>query len=95
MVPDEPSLREQLLEARIRVRQQIDRLEARQYPIAPIGLVRGGEIPLILALFGVLPACVAPFRANGVLLDNGDLIAKLAQILSDVEDALEGLGPED
>jgi hypothetical protein len=90
----EPSPRQQLLEARSNTRQQIDRLEARHYPIAPIGLVRGGEIPLILFLFGMILACVAPFRANGVLLDNGDLIARLTQTRRDIENALEDLEPD-
>jgi hypothetical protein len=88
----EPSLRQQLLDARSNVQRQIDRLEARQYPIAPIGFVRGGVITLILFLFGMMTwPCVAPFRANGVLLDNSDLIARLTRTLIDIEDALEGL----
>ena len=92
MPSPESSLHQRLLAARANVQGQIDRLEARQYGIAPIGLVRGGEIALILFLFGAIVACVAPFRANGVLLDNSELIAKLTRISHDIEDLLEGLG---
>jgi len=91
----EPSLHQQLEDARINVQRQIDRLRARAYPIAPTGLVRGGEIPLVLAMFGMLPWCVAPFGSNGVIIDNSELIDRLTRLLDDIDDALTDLGPDD
>ena len=41
----EPSLREQLLDARIKVQRQIDRLRARAYPAAPTSWTPGDEFP--------------------------------------------------
>jgi hypothetical protein len=93
-VAPEPSLHQQLRDARINVQHQIDRLRARAYPIAPIGLVPGGEIPMVLTMFGMLPWRVAPFGANGVIIDNSELIERLTKLLHDIDDALEGLGPE-
>jgi hypothetical protein len=93
MAPAAPSQRQQLLDAHHNVRRQIDRLEARYYPFAPIGFVRGGIFPMILFLLGL--GCVAPFQTNGVWIDNGGLIQRLTQILHDIEEALEGLGPDD
>jgi hypothetical protein len=93
MAPGEPSLRHQLSEARGNVRQQIDRLQARYYPFAPIGFVRGGLFPLFLFLLGM--GSVAPFRTNGVFLDNSGLITRLTRTYDDIDDALEGLGAED
>jgi hypothetical protein len=87
MTPAEPSLREQLSEARTTVKQQIERLRP--------GTIRLHRPDWFAAARCrcVLPAYVAPFRATGVLLGNSDPIAKLTQILHDIEDALEGLGP--
>lgn len=92
MAAAEPSLYRQLLSAHVEVRRQIDRLEARYYPLAPIGLVRGGVFPLILFLLNL--GSVAPFQTNGVWIDNGQLIQRLTQLLHDIEEALEGLGPD-
>ena len=41
----EPSLRQQLLEARTKVQRQIDRLRARAYPAAPTSWTPGDEFP--------------------------------------------------
>jgi hypothetical protein len=93
---NEPTLRQQLLDARAKVQRQIDRLRARPYPIAPIGFVRGGWPPLLLWLvFGILPWCVAPFMANSVLIDNSELIERLTKGLDDIDDALEEPDPRD
>ena len=92
MASAEPGLRQQLLEARRNVRRQIDQLEARYYPYAPIGFVRGGVFPLILFLLGL--GCVAPFRTNGVFLDNRELIEKLTRIAQDIEETVDGIEAE-
>jgi hypothetical protein len=94
MAPAEPSLRQQLLDARADVQRQIDRLEARYYPPSLIGFVRGGKFPLVMFLLG-MGAGAAPFRTNGVFLDNSQLIARLARLLGDIEEVLDGIGPED
>jgi len=41
----EPSLRQQLLEARTKAQRQIDRLRARAYPAAPTSWTPGDEFP--------------------------------------------------
>ncbi|HEY4165924.1 MAG TPA: hypothetical protein VGM96_04085 [Reyranella sp.] len=41
----EPSLRQQLLAARVRVQRQIDRLRARAHPAAPTSWTPGDEFP--------------------------------------------------
>jgi hypothetical protein len=74
------SLRRQLLAARKRVLEQIDKLRARPYPRAEIG-------PVGTLMFGM----GAPFRTNGVLIDNDELIAKLTETLREIEDCLAGL----
>jgi hypothetical protein len=89
----EPSLSQQLLDARGDIQRQIDRLEARYYPPAPIGFVRGGIFPLILFLLGA--NCVAPFRTNGVFLDNSQLVGKLTRTLQDIDETADAIGPED
>jgi biotin operon repressor len=48
----EPSLRQQLLTARIRVQRQIDRLRARAYPAAPTSWTPGDEFPHALDQLG-------------------------------------------
>ena len=94
MAADEPGLREQLLTARIGARLQIDLLEARYYPTALIGFVRGGIFPLVLFLLG-FGGGGAPFQTNGVWIDNGQLIRRLTQIVRDIDEVLEELGPDD
>ena len=89
----EPSPRQELLAARSNVQRQIDRLEARYYPLAPIGLVRGGVFPLILFLLGL--GSVAPFQTNGVWIDNGELILGLTRTRRGIDDALDELGSEE
>ncbi len=91
----EPSLREQLIDARVKVQRQIDRLRARAYPIAPIGWTSGGKFAMALGLVSGLSWCVAPFGANGTIIDNTELIEKLGRTLRDIDEALEGLGPND
>jgi hypothetical protein len=81
---EEPSLREQLLVARARVEKQIDRLRARPYPYADVGP---------LGAWGA--GLGGMFRANGVMIDNSELIAKLTELRHRLDDALEGLGPND
>jgi hypothetical protein len=83
----EPSPRQELLAARSNVQRQIDRLEARYYPLAPIGWVRGGIFPLILFVLGL--GGVAPFQTNGVWIDNGVPIARLTRTLRDIDDAMD------
>lgn len=46
-------------------------------------------------MFGMLPWCVAPFGANGVIIDNSELIERLTRLLDDIDDALEELEPND
>jgi hypothetical protein len=75
------SLRRQLLAARDKVRQQIDKLHARPYPLAGVG-----PVGTVMQGFG------APFRTNGVMIDNDELIAKLTAMLSDIDDSLAELG---
>lgn len=41
----EPSLRQQLLDARAKVQRQIDRLRVRAYPAAPTSWTLGDEFP--------------------------------------------------
>lgn len=48
----EPSLRQQLLEARAKVQRQIDRLRARAYPAAPTSWTPGDEFPHALGRLG-------------------------------------------
>ena len=83
--PDEStdSLRRQLLAARERLLEQIDKLHARPYPVAGIG-------PIGTVMFGM----GAPFRTNGVMIDNDELIAKLTEVLRQIDDCLARLGPE-
>ena len=76
-------LRQQLLAARKRVREQIDKLRARPYPFAGIG-------PVGTVMFGM----GAPFRTNGVMIDNDELIARLTDTLRDIDDCLAGLGAD-
>jgi hypothetical protein len=45
----EPTLRQQLLDARVKVQRQIDRLRARAYPAAPTSWTPGDEFPHALA----------------------------------------------
>jgi hypothetical protein len=84
-IPDEStdSLRRQLLAARKTVLDQINKLRARPYPTAEMG-------PVGTLMFGM----GAPFRANGVMIDNDELIAKLAKTLREIEDCLAGLGAD-
>jgi hypothetical protein len=80
-VPDDSTdgLRRQLLAARQKVIQQIDKLRARPYPLAGIG-------PVGTVMFGM----GAPFRTNGVMIDD-ELIAKLTETLRDIDDCLVDL----
>ncbi len=94
MASPEPSLRQQLLDAHACVQRQIERLEARYYPPSPIGFVRGGVFPLMLFFMG-MGAGAAPFRTNGVFLDNSALIEKLTRLQRDIEEALDDIGAED
>jgi hypothetical protein len=48
----EPTLRQQLLDARVKVQRQIDRLRARAYPAAPTSWTPGDEFPHALAELG-------------------------------------------
>ena len=48
----EPSLRQQLLDARAKVQRQIDRLRARAYPGAPTSWTPGDEFPHALGRLG-------------------------------------------
>jgi hypothetical protein len=48
----EPSLRQQLLEARARVQRHIDRLRARAHPAAPTSWTPGDEFPHTLSKLG-------------------------------------------
>jgi hypothetical protein len=80
----EPTLRQELTEARANLQRQIDRLRARPYPYADVGAVGA-----LMAGFG------APFRANLVMIDNSELISKLTEILRGIEEALAELGPDD
>jgi hypothetical protein len=66
------SLRAELLAARARLRDQIDKLRARPYP-----------------LFGP-----TELRANGVMIDNRELIARLTQMVREIDWSLAGLGAE-
>ena len=81
-VPDDSTdgLRRQLLAARQKVIAQIDKLRARPYPLAGIG-------PVGTVMFGM----GAPFRSNGVMIDNDELIAKLTETLREIDDCLAGL----
>jgi len=47
---------------------------------------------LILFLLGL--GCVAPFRTNGVFLDNRELIEKLTRIAQDIEETVDGIEAE-
>ena len=47
-----PNLRQQLLDARVKVQRQIDRLRARAYPAAPTSWTPGDEFPHALAQLG-------------------------------------------
>jgi hypothetical protein len=80
MEPSTESLWQELLVARERVRSQIDKLRARPYPVAAIG-------PMGTVGFGM----GAPFRTNGVMIDNDELIARLTHLLREIEDSLVGL----
>ena len=80
----EPSLRQQLMDARANVERQIDKLRARPYPLAGVG-----AIGALGAGFG------SPFRTNGVMIDNDELIAKLTETLREIDEALAGLGSDD
>jgi hypothetical protein len=80
MEPTTEILREELLAAREKVRTQIDRLRARPYPVAAIG-------PIGTVMFGA----GAPFRTNGVMIDNDALIARLTETLRQIEECLAGL----
>jgi hypothetical protein len=84
MPSQEPSLRQQLNAARANVERQIDKLQARPYPLANVGAIGalGGG-------FG------APFQTNGVMIDNAELIARLTTILHEIDEALAELGPGD
>lgn len=75
----EPGLRQELLEAREKVLRQIERLEARPYPMMS-GAGFEGAVGL---------------RTNGVMVDNRALIAKLGETLRQLDDCLARLGPED
>jgi hypothetical protein len=66
------SLLQELLAARERVQRQIDRLQARPYPMVAAGV-----------------------RTNGVMIDNNELIAKLALTLQEIDESLAGLEPDD
>ena len=46
-------------------------------------------------MFGMMPWCVAPFGANGVIIDKSELIARLTEMLRDIDDLLEELRPDD
>jgi hypothetical protein len=48
----EPSLRQQLLDARAKVQRQIDRLRARAYPSAPTSWTPGDAFPAALGKLG-------------------------------------------
>ena len=48
----EPSLRQQLLDARSKVQRQIDRLRMRAYPAAPTSWTPGDEFPHTLSRLG-------------------------------------------
>jgi len=48
----EPSLCEQLIDARVKVQRQIDRLRARAYPAAPTSWTPGDEFPHALGRLG-------------------------------------------
>ena len=48
----EPSLRQQLLDARSKVQRQIDRLRMRAYPAAPTSWTPGDEFPHTLNRLG-------------------------------------------
>jgi len=48
----EPTLRQQLLDARVKVQRQIDRLRARAYPAAPTSWTAGDGFPHALAQLG-------------------------------------------
>ena len=78
-VPDDSpdGLRRQLLAARKNVVAQIDKLRARPYPLAGID-------PIGTVMFGM----GVPFRTNGVIIDNDELIAKLTETLRDIDDCL-------
>jgi hypothetical protein len=78
-------LRQQLKDARANVERQIDKLRARPYP--PLAGV--GAIGALGAGFG------SPFRTNGVMIDNDELIAKLMGTLREIDEALAGLGSDD
>jgi hypothetical protein len=78
------SLTTELLAARERVRDQIDKLRARPYPTAAIG-------PIGTLMFGM----GAPFRTNGVMIDNDELIAKLTETLREIEESLANLENDD
>ena len=69
----EPSLRQQLLDARAKVQRQIDRLRARAYPAAPTSWTPGDKFPQELR----------------------QLSDELGQTLRDIDEALDGLGPND
>ena len=47
-----PNLRQQLLDARVKVQRQIDRLRARAYPAAPTSWTPGDEFPHALTQLG-------------------------------------------
>lgn len=82
MADTDADLREQLIEARAKVERQLDRLRARPYPYGDVGP------------FGAWFAGVGGLiRANGVMIDNSELIAKLTETLRQIDDALAGLGP--
>jgi hypothetical protein len=51
-VAAEPSLRQQLLDARAKVQRQIDRLRARAYPSAPTSWTLGDAFPATLGKLG-------------------------------------------
>jgi hypothetical protein len=79
-----PTLREQLLEARAKVEKQIDRLRARPYPYADVGP------------FGAwMSGMGGLFRANGVMIDNSELITRLTQVLGEIDEASRGLRSAD
>jgi hypothetical protein len=77
-------LKRELSAARDRVQDQIDKLRARPYPTAAMG-------PVGTLMFGM----GAPFRANGVMIDNDQLIAKLTDTLREIEECLANLGNGD
>jgi hypothetical protein len=67
------SLRAELLAARERLKDQIDKLRARPYPhFGPTEL-----------------------RANGVMIDNRELIARLTQMVRQIDWSLAELGSEE